>query len=253
MKIKKKEPRSLSLRLVATITTVLVIAAGFAMISPLFLRTQNAEPKPKVLLSFNISESADIVPWCQELSSLLDSHNVGASVFIAGKVAQQYPQLVLSFGDRVDIGSQTYGNLDLTQITDYEVKLQEVKAGKTAVDNAGKLNSMAFRAPFNATDQDIYSLLSRSGILADFSYKNQYNVYQNGQFIKYEATVYAARDYSPDFWDSLPRTTLPVIIVFEGGCSITELEAILSDLEKADVELVNASELTGQALTIRRG
>lgn len=243
----------MKLKHVAVITTGLVIVAGFAMISPLFFRSHNIEPKQKVMLSFNVSESTDIVQWCEDLSSLLNTYNIGASMFIVGKVAQQHPQVVLCFGDKVDIGSQTYGNLDLTKITDYSVKLQEVKEGKMAVDNAGNLYTRVFRAPFGATDQDIYSLLSRSGILADFSYENQYNVYTNGQFIKYDAVVYITRDYSPDFFLSLPKTTEPVIIVFDDGYSISDIKVLISGLKKADVEFVNASELTGLALTTRGG
>lgn len=243
----------MKLKYVAAITTGMVIVAGFAMISPLFFQPNNIEPKQKVMLSFNISESADVVEWCRDLSYLLNTYDIGASVFIVGKVAQQHPQVVLCFGDRVDIGSQTYNNLDLTKISDYSVKLQEVKEGKMAVDYAGNLYTKVFRAPFGATDQDIYSLLSCSDILADFSYKSQYNVYQNGQFIKHDAVIYIARDYSPDFFLSLPKTTEPVIIIFDDGYPISDIKVLISGLKNADVEFVNASELTDLVLTTRRG
>jgi peptidoglycan/xylan/chitin deacetylase (PgdA/CDA1 family) len=243
----------MKLKHVAIIMTALVIVAGFAMISPLFLRIGNNESKQKVMLSFSVSESADVIDWCQNLSSLLDKYNMGASVFIVGKVAEQYPQVVSYFSDKVDIGSQTYSNLSLTGIPDYLLKLQEVKEGKMAVDLAGSLYSRIFRAPFGATDQNIYSLLSRSGILADFSYENQYNVYQDGQFVKYDAITYMARDYSPDFFLSLSKTTEPVIIVFDNSYPISDIEVLISMLQKADVEFVNASEFTGLTLTIRGG
>ncbi|MFC1933422.1 hypothetical protein ACFLXU_07400 [Chloroflexota bacterium] len=110
-----------------------------------------------------------------------------------------------------------------------------------------------FRAPFGATDQNIYSLLSRSGILADFSYENQYNVYQDGQFVKYDAITYMARDYSPGFFSTLSQTSKPVIIVFDDSYSISDTEELISGLKKANVEFVNASELTGLTLTIRGG
>ena len=233
--------------------TALVIMAGLAMISPAFFRLNNIEPKQKVMLSFNVSESADIVQWCKDLSSLLNRHNLGASVFIVGKVAEQYPQVVSSFGDKVDIGSQTYSDLNLTDISDYSVKLQEVKDGKMAVDNAGNLNTRVFRAPLGATDGDIYSLLSRSGILADFSYETQYNVYKDGQFVKYDALVYEARNYSTDFFSTLSQATKPIIIVFDNGYPISDVEAVILGLKKADVEFVSASELTGLTLTTRGG
>lgn len=241
----------MKLKYVALGTTALVIAAGLAMISPLFLQPDNIEPKQKVMLSFSISESADIVQRCEDLSSLLNTYNIGATVFVAGRVAQQHPEVVLCFGNKVDIGSQTYSNIDLTSITDYSVKLQEVKEGKQAVDNAGDLYTRAFRAPFGATDQDIYSLLSRSGIVADFSYQNQYNVYQDGQFVRYEAVTYVAQDCSPGFFSTLTSTTKPVIVSFDNGQSVSDIEMLISSLEEANMEFVNASELTGLTLTIR--
>lgn len=243
----------MKLKHAAIIITALVSMTGLVIISPLFFRPYSIEPKQRVMLSFNISESSDVVPWCEDLSSLLNTYNIGASVFVVGKLAEQYPQVVSYFGDKVDIGSQTYSNLNLTDISDYSVKLQEVKGGKMAVDNAGNINSRIFRAPFGAADQDIYSLLSRSGILADFSYEEQFNVYRDGQFVKYDAVVYRARDYSTDFFLSLPRTTEPVIIVFDDGYSISDIDVLISGLKRADVEFVNASELTGLTLTTRGG
>lgn len=243
----------MKLKHAAIIITALVIVAGFAMISPLFFQPDEAEPKQRVMLSFSVSESADVMDWCQSLSSLLNTYDIGASVFIVGKVAEQYPQVVPYFGNKVDIGSQTYSNFNLTNIPDYSVKLQEVKEGKTAVDNAGNLYSRIFRAPSGATDEDIYSLLSRSGILADFSYENQYNVYRDGQFVKYDAVVYMARDYSLDFFSTLPQTTKPVIIFFDNSYSIPDIEVLISRLKKANVEFVNASGLTGLTLTTRGG
>jgi hypothetical protein len=109
-----------------------------------------------------------------------------------------------------------------------------------------------FRAPFGATDQDIYSLLSRSGILADFSYNDQYNVYQNGQFVRYDAAVYEGRDYSPDYFLALPDISKPIIIFFDNRCPISSIETFISTLKKGNLEFVNASELAGFTLTDRR-
>lgn len=240
------------LKHLAIIITVLVIVAGFAMISPLFLRPSKSAPQPRVMLSFSVLESSNATEWCQDLSSILNSYNIGATVFIVGKVAEQYPQIVSCFSDKVDIGSQTYNHLDLTSIPDYSLKLQEVKEGKTAVDDSGNLNSAIFRAPFGATDRDIYSLLSRSGILADFSYSNQYNLYQNGQFVRYDAAVYQGRDYSPDFFLKLPDISKPIILVFDNDYPVSDIATFISSLKKTNLQFVNASELAGFTLTDRR-
>ncbi|MFC2016613.1 polysaccharide deacetylase family protein [Chloroflexota bacterium] len=241
------------MRTAAVIATTLVIVTGFAMIIPLFLRPGIVEPKQRVMISFSVLPSSEANEWCQNLSSLLNAQDIGASVFFVGKVAEQYPQAVSYFSDKVDVGSQTYSNLDLTGTSDYSVKLQEIKEGKMAVDNAGNLYSRVFRAPLGATDEDIYSLLNQSGILADFSYKIQYNVYQNGQFVKYDAAVYEARDYPPDFFPILSQNMSPAIIVVDNSYSVSDIATLISALKKADVEFVNASELTGLTLTIRGG
>lgn len=236
---------------IAIITTALVIIAGLAMISPLFFHNNSPEARPKVMLSFGVVESDYMVEWCQDLASLLEDNNIGASVFFVGKVVEQYPQVISLFSDKVDIGSQTYNNANLTSILDYSVKLREVTQGKMAVDNAGTLYSCIFKAPYYATDQDIYSLLSRSGIIADFSYVNQYNVYLDGKFVKFDAVTYQACDYTSEFFSNISKTAGPVIIYFDNKDEISYIESIISNLNGSDFEYVNASELTGINLTNR--
>lgn len=239
----------MKLRLAATIATVIVMTIGFAMISPLFFAPTKVEAKQRVMLSFSVSKSENAVDWCENISSILTTYNMPAAVFITGKIAEQNPQTVTCFGSNIDIGSQTYNNLDLTAIPDYTQKLWEVQQGKNSVDNAGNYNSTIFRAPNGATDQDIYSLLSRSGIAADFSYRNQYNVYENGQFVKVNATVYDANDHSPEYLLSRPITVEPLLIEFDNTWLTPQIDSFLAKLSSGPFEFVNASELVELALT----
>lgn len=241
----------MKLKHAALISTGLVITAGLVMIMPLFFQPYKSSPPQQVMLCFDISEGAEIQQWGTDIASVINQYDVPATVFVSGVVAEHYPQFLSSFNGRVDIGSRTYDYLDLTSIEDYSVKLQQVREGKEAVDDAGNLSSKIFRAPFGATDQDIYSLLSRSGILADFSYRDQYNVFENGQFIKYDASTYQARGYTADFFLSLPKAAKPLIIYFDAGDPVSEIEGLVLRLKQSDVKLVNASELTGIALTTR--
>jgi peptidoglycan/xylan/chitin deacetylase (PgdA/CDA1 family) len=247
-----KGQESLKLKHAAAIATTLVILAGFAMISPLYLQTGRTAPQPKVMLGFTVSDHGNVLKWCQELSSVLNRQDIGATVFVSGRAADTYPHIFSYFSDRVDVGSEAYDNIDLTGIPDYAAKLKEVQSGKNAVDSAGNLVSRIFRAPFSATDQDIYSLLSRSGILVDFSYNNQYNVYQKGQFIRYAAAVYQGRDYSPDYLATLVTGSKPVIILFDNAYPVSSIEIYISALKNAGITFANASELTGFVLTDRR-
>jgi len=235
---------------VAIITTALVIITGLAMVFPLFLRSVESKETPVVMLCFLVQEPSDY-DWCEDLSILINSQNIKATVFITGKVADQYPYLISLFNDQVDIGSMTYGNTNLTAINDYSLKLEEVKRGKLAVDLAGSLFSRAFYAPFSTTDDDIYSILSRSDIIADFSYSNQFNVYVDGQFIKYSSKQYTLGDHRTDFIIDSARTGIPLILSANSTSPLSIVEKLIIDLKEADIELINGSDLTGFPLTIR--
>jgi peptidoglycan/xylan/chitin deacetylase (PgdA/CDA1 family) len=230
--------------------TALVAIAGFALISPLFFR-YNAEPKPRVMLGFSILPAENVESWCEELSRILDSHNIEASVFFTGQAAEKSPQSVSGFSSQIDIGSQTYSNADLTRIADYSLKLQEVQKGKQAVDKAGNLYTQIFRAPFGATDPDTYSLLTRSDIRADFSYDRQYNVFRQGQFIWFEALVFEGGNLPSDINQEIDGAARPVIVFFDNTQPVSLVEAFLSGLKLNRLEFINASELTGMSLTGR--
>lgn len=233
---------------IAVITTSLVVITGFAMISPLFMRGAETGFKPKLMLSFSVGQDPDVVEWCRELASVLEREKVSACVFFPGRVAEQYPEAVLCFGENIDIGSQTYSNAVLTEIADYSLKLKEVQDGKAAVEKAGNISSRSFKAPGKSTDEDIYSLLSRSGIVADFSYQDQYNVFETGQYVRYEAKVLESPDVIPDFTEDIRA----LIIEFDTTDPVSEIEKFLSRINTGKYDLVNASELIGFPATVRR-
>jgi peptidoglycan/xylan/chitin deacetylase (PgdA/CDA1 family) len=243
----------LKLKYAAIIATILVIIAGGVLISPLFLRHEPGSPelnppKPRIVIIVSIVPGLNVSDWCQELGSVLNAHQIGASVFFTGSVAEQYPQCLACFGKRVDIGSQTYSNSDLTKITDYSLKLEEVMGGKKAVDAVGELDSRIFRAPFGSTDQDIYSLLSRSGILADFSYMQHYNVYYQNKFLEFAAAGFVGHDKTPDISVLLAASGKPNLVFFDNTRPVSDVEEFLSQLDLSQFAFVNVSELIGPAL-----
>lgn len=235
----------------AVLSTALIIALGFFIISPLFYRTSSVETKQKIMLSFSASESNDIADWCRNLSSILKSYDISATLFIVGKVAEQHPECVSCFGSNVDIGSQTYSNLNLTSIADYDTQLEEVRKGKQVVDTAGNLYSRVFRAPNGDTDQNIYSLLSRNDILADFSYGSQYNVYLDNQFVKFDAVVYDGSSCSANSILTLKKSSAPILINFDSEYPAELISDFIGTLKTGQLDFVNASEMTGLNLTVR--
>jgi hypothetical protein len=207
------------------------------------------------MLSFSgvDGQKDDIPQWWKDLSSKLARHNVKATVFVTGKVAEQNPSCVTALAaySGIDIGSQTYSYVALPSLKDYAQALDEVKHGKDAVDRAGNINSRLFKAPYGATDQNIYSLLTNSGIAADFSYSSQYNKFEGGQFVKYDLASCGGCDESPDKVRQLLNTRSPVMIDIDSRTQINEIESLVVALKNSSINLVNASELTGLDLTVR--
>ncbi|MGI0063967.1 MAG: polysaccharide deacetylase family protein [Nitrosopumilaceae archaeon] len=230
------------------ISTSLVVIASFLTYGMIFFEPTPSRP---VLLSFDIVDDNNLPNWCIDLSKILEKNNVKAAVFVAGKIAEKYPQCVLVFHDDIDIGSETYSYVNLDSILDYSLQLDEVKNGKDAVDKVGNLDSKLFRAPYGNTDDNIYSILSRSGILADFSYNNQYNKFSEDKFIKYNLTSYDGAYYNAGFFKNLKFDEALLMINYDNSVSVNEIDNFISDLKSAKLRFVSASELTKIDLTSR--
>jgi len=236
------------------IATVAVIIVGVIVALPPFLQPAKAETQ--VLLTFSIINEDNMPTWCDDLKSIIDKDSLHAVVFFSGKMAEKYPECVRSFGEKIDIGSSTYGYQTLPSLQDYSLELKEVEEGKKAVDTAGGLNSMSFKAPHDISDDNIYSLLSRNGILADFSYTDRYHKFYEDKFIWFKASVYNASSATVSA-DSIRKLSIdrniPVQIDFDNTVPISKIDEILQILRDRNVAFVNASELTGIQLTVRGG
>jgi hypothetical protein len=220
------------------------------MVIPLFLRPVESKEKPVVMLCCLVQETSDY-DWCKKFSSVINNQHVKAIVFFTGNVVDQFPQLVSLFHDQVDIGSMTYSHKNITTISDYSLKLEEIKRGKLAVDLAGSIYTRSFYAPFGITDDDIYSILDRSGIVADFSYENQYNINHDGQFIKHNSKQYTIADNQTGLYIEFAKSGIPVILSVTSTIPPSTIEKVIVELKEAGVELINGSDLTGLNLTIR--
>ena len=239
----------MKLLLAGTIATGLVIFASVLLILPIYLPS---ETPALAMLSFEIIYEENLPDWCIDLSQHLKQNRINAAVFFPGYIAEKFPECVKSFSDGVDIGSQTYNYANLQQISDYSLQLAEVKNGKYAVDQAGNLNTKLFKAPYGSTDENIYSILYQSGILADFSYKEQYNKYFENQFIKFETQYYNLTQTKSFFLNGNDKQK-PIIIHYDNTNDITKIKKIIKEINSENVRFVNPSELTGIDLTQKRG
>jgi peptidoglycan/xylan/chitin deacetylase (PgdA/CDA1 family) len=230
------------------ISTTLVVIASFMTFGLIFFEPTPSRP---VLLSFNIAEDDHLPDWCIDLSKTLEKNNVKAVVFVTGKIAEKHPQCVQSFDDEIDIGSQTYSYVDLDSILDYSVQLDEVKRGKYVVDQVGNLDSKLFKAPYGKTDENIYSILSRAGILADFSYSNQYNKFSGDYFLKYNITSYDGAYHNVGFFKNLKFEESPLVINYDNETPVEDIDHLISNMKSDEINFVSASELTEIELSKR--
>lgn len=238
----------------AILSTGLLIVVGATLVSSVFfLPTGEASTHP-AMLSFTIRDETNMPQWCEDLSLTLSELDVKATVFVAGKLAEQHPDCVSSLSSNVklDVGSTTFNHISLLSIDDYTAKLEEVENGKRAVDSAGDIDSLVFKAPYGDTDEDIFSLLNRSGILADFSYDDHYNKQHEGYYIWFNATSYHGVDHDASFYRRLPAAQYPLIINFDNDDSMAQIRELIQELKETKIAFVNASDLTRMELTIRR-
>ena len=238
--------KSLKLIHVSAISTGIVIFLGMLMVIPSYIQPTSPQ---FFLLSFSVYENVE-QSWCDDLASTLKKYNIQATIFFSGKIAEKFPECIKTFPNNVDIGSQMYHYVSLTTIPDYTLQLKEIQRGKQAVDNAGNLNSRLFKAPYGTTDENIYSLLTRSNILVDFSYNDQYNKYYNGQFIKFQLKSYNGTNNSVEFFRNLP-TNEPIVINFDSSTPVNYIDNFISKIKSKNTIFLDASELTGLQLTIR--
>jgi peptidoglycan/xylan/chitin deacetylase (PgdA/CDA1 family) len=240
---------SLKLFHVSIIATGCVILLSAIMFIPVFVPH---EPPAIIMLSFDIINEQNLPTWCIELSKILEEHEVNSVIFLRGKTAEKFPECVNTFHEGVDIGSQTYSYVDLQTIADYSIQLEEVEQGKYAIDKVGNFDTKLFKAPYGSTDENIYSLLSRSGILADFSYDHQFNKFYKGKFIKFDSVSY----HTPQIKSIISEIKVaeyPIILSYDNNTPISEIKSLLNILKSENIRFVNPSELTGIDLTTRTG
>lgn len=153
----------MDIKIAGTIATAGVIILGIFTIFPMFL---HPEPRQLVLLSFSIENDQNLPSWCSEIFSILKKYNTGAAIFISGSVAEKFPSCITFVPENIDVGSQGYNYVEIPSISDYSKQLEEIQKGKEVIDRISGFESKLFKSPYGKTDANIYSLLSRAGILA---------------------------------------------------------------------------------------
>jgi peptidoglycan/xylan/chitin deacetylase (PgdA/CDA1 family) len=246
-------------KITGAIITALVIIMGVALLYPalrLDTRIGSNEQVMKgrnlILLTFNIVNSSQLPSWCNDLSQFLRDNNIHSTIFVTGIVAKSYPDCTSDFSSYTDIGSMSYTNQNLTTIPDYLDQLSQIREGKSTIDAQGRLNSSLFRAPYGSVDDNIYSLLSRSGIIADFSYNDHYNLYTDGLSGKtfYWFPIKMLNNLSSISNANTSENT-PLMINYYNFEPIEEIINAINITSEYPHQFVSASELTKMELTNR--
>jgi hypothetical protein len=229
------------------ISTSIVLILGMAMVVPAFIFASTAESeKLRVLIQIEIVEDDNLPFWCSEFNEKLEDGGIKSVVFLTGEIAESNPECIFNVSG-VDVGNQGYRYHDITQISDYSQQLSEIKKGKTTIDNLGGFESKVFKAPFGSTDENIYSLLDKSGILGDFSYSDHYNLFVDDQFVKFDLlTVDNVKEL--DSIDSLQIVTFS----FNNLESVDSIFNTVDEINKYPILFVNPSDLYGESLTLKR-
>ena len=241
----------ISPKLTGAIITAFVIVIGVVLLYPA-LHLDRLNEKNMVLLTFNIINSTNMPTWCDDMSKFLHENNIHSTIFITGIMADTYPNCVVSFSKDNDIGSMSHSYDAITSTSTHTDQLSNIREGKAAVDKQGKLNSTIFRAPRGIVDENIYSLLTQSHILADFSYNDHYNVYTDGLSGKifYRFPMTSLGNIS-DSKISGRDENVPVMINFYNYDSVQKIQEFINSISKNPHRFVTASELTRMELTIR--
>jgi hypothetical protein len=226
--------------------TICIVILAILIIIPPYLQNDSSPS----LITFSIITDSNLPQWCNEIFELLNQEKVSAILFISGEHAKLNPSCVSELPDFVEIGSQSHHFSDISKISDYSLQLQEVKEGKQIIDDIGNFESKAFKAPMGNTDDNIYSILDRSGILVDFSPKNQYNIYHDGKFIWFVVeTIEADKDLPLKIKNALSNEKqIPLIFHFDNTIPISEVKETISILKENRLSLVTASDLVGQEI-----
>jgi hypothetical protein len=100
--------------------------------------------------------------------------------------------------------------------------------------------------------------LSRNGIIADFSYANHYNKYENGMFVRYDLKTLNGNKEGLNLFpivyhdDDIRSMQVPVAVNFNDTMGIGHIRDSISTIGSFhDVQFVNASELVRNKLTVR--
>lgn len=223
------------------IATSLTVMTGLIILLPVFLVPQH---QTNVLLTIDINTSESLTEICNFIP-ILQQNNIPITFFISGKDAEENKNCLSNLPKNIVVGSKTYDNIILPTIDDYSIQLDEVQRGKQTIDSITHTNTIFFRSPQGITDDNIYSLLSKNGILGDFSYSDHYNKYYKKKFLRFDISAYNGTKLSEQELYSIVMKSDTMWVYFSGEISVGHVLDMINVMKKQHVNFVSINEMTG--------
>lgn len=92
------------------------------------------------------------------------NHNIKTTFFLTGRFAEKYPEITKKISqDGHEIFNHTYSHLDLTKISNEEIKSELEKAELAISLQTGKTTKPYFRPPFGARNNNVSAIAKEDG------------------------------------------------------------------------------------------
>lgn len=123
-------------------------------------------------LEFDYETKSDenITKVLPRLVKLFKKHDVKATFFVLGEVAEKYPKVIKELAKDFEIGCHSYDHPDLSKLSYSEVE-EQIKRSKKIFDKLG-VKVKGFRAPFLRPHNKLLEILKKNGFWYDSSYSS---------------------------------------------------------------------------------
>jgi len=116
---------------------------------------------------FDSNDSTESVNLIPKILDLFDDHNIRATFFTVGKLAEPFEDLIKDINKKHEIASHSYSHVHLDKLSEEELN-NEIKLSKSSLKEIG-IDCKGFRAPFLVTNNMLGDALKKHGFEYDSS------------------------------------------------------------------------------------
>jgi len=116
---------------------------------------------------FESNQDRNLTEVVPRLLDFLDAHDITATFFVLGEIAEKYPELVKKIAKRHEIASHGYRHIYFDKLSPEELDAQLYKS-KRSIERLG-ITCKGFRAPYYIYPKSLFSLLKKNHYKYDSS------------------------------------------------------------------------------------